>query len=88
MDGVHPVKAWREQQGLTQKALSAEVGISKAYLCQIETGKRRRPCAPSPARSMSRWTSYRADSRSNHLSFRNSNAETSANAVRLQFATG
>jgi len=40
LDGVHPVKVWREQRGLTQDALSAQAGISKAYLCQIETGKR------------------------------------------------
>jgi DNA-binding XRE family transcriptional regulator len=40
LDGAHPVKAWREQRRLTQDALSAQAGISKAYLCQIETGKR------------------------------------------------
>ena len=38
--GVHPVKVWREYRGLTQDALAAQAGISKAYLCQIETGKR------------------------------------------------
>ena len=40
LDGAHPVKAWRDARGLTQDALSAQAGISKAYLCQIETGKR------------------------------------------------
>jgi DNA-binding XRE family transcriptional regulator len=40
LDGAHPVKAWREHRGLTQGTLAAEAGISKAYLCQIETGRR------------------------------------------------
>ncbi|MCK2097545.1 helix-turn-helix domain-containing protein [Thauera aromatica] len=38
--GDNPVKVWREHRGLTQEALAAQAGISKAYLCQIETGKR------------------------------------------------
>lgn len=38
--GTHPVKAWREHGGLTQDALAMKAGISTAYLCQIETGKR------------------------------------------------
>lgn len=38
--GIHPVKVWREYRGLTQDTLAAQAGISKAYLCQIETGKR------------------------------------------------
>lgn len=38
--GTHPVKVWREYRGLTQDVLAARAGISKAYLCQIETGKR------------------------------------------------
>ena len=37
---ANPVKVWREYRGLTQDALAAQAGISKAYLCQIETGKR------------------------------------------------
>lgn len=40
LDGAQPVKVWREQRGLTQEALAGKVGISKAYLCQIETRKR------------------------------------------------
>jgi len=38
--GANPVKVWREYRGLTQENLAAMAGISKAYLCQIETGKR------------------------------------------------
>ena len=40
LDGKQPVKAWREHRGLTQEALAASAGISKACLCQIETQKR------------------------------------------------
>ncbi|HMV71723.1 MAG TPA: helix-turn-helix transcriptional regulator [Pseudomonadales bacterium] len=40
LDGTHPVKAWRDHRGFTQDALARAAGISKAYLCQIETGKR------------------------------------------------
>jgi len=40
LDGEQPVKVWREQRGLTQEALAGKAGISKAYLCQIETRKR------------------------------------------------
>ena len=40
LDGEQPVKVWREHRGLTQDALAAKAGISKPYLCQIETRKR------------------------------------------------
>jgi len=40
LDGIHPVKAWREHRGFTQDTLAEKAGISKAYLSQIETGKR------------------------------------------------
>jgi DNA-binding XRE family transcriptional regulator len=40
LDGEQPVKVWREQRSLTQEALAAKAGISKDYLCQIETRKR------------------------------------------------
>lgn len=40
MDGENPIKVWREFRGLTQQQLADEVGISKPYLSQIETGKR------------------------------------------------
>ena len=41
LDGKNPVKVWREYRGLTQQQLANLVGISKPYLSQIETGKRR-----------------------------------------------
>ncbi|MDR3221681.1 MAG: helix-turn-helix domain-containing protein [Candidatus Accumulibacter sp.] len=40
LNGGNPVRAWREHRGLTQETLAAQAGISKAFLCQIETGKR------------------------------------------------
>lgn len=40
LDGQNPVKVWREYRKMTQDMLAAQAGISKAYLCQIETGKR------------------------------------------------
>lgn len=40
LDGMHPIRAWREYRGFTQEALAAQAGISKAYLSQLENGKR------------------------------------------------
>jgi DNA-binding XRE family transcriptional regulator len=40
LDGEHIVKLWREHRGLTVEALATAAGISKAYLSQIENGKR------------------------------------------------
>lgn len=40
LNGEQPIKVWREQRGLTQDVLAAKAGISKAYLCPIETRKR------------------------------------------------
>ena len=41
LDGKNPIKVWREFRGLTQQQLAQAVRISKPYLSQIETGKRR-----------------------------------------------
>lgn len=38
--GESAIKLWREYRGLTQQELSERAGISKAYLSQIESGKR------------------------------------------------
>lgn len=38
--GVNPVRAWRDFRGLTQQVLADKAGISKAFLSQIERGKR------------------------------------------------
>jgi transcriptional regulator with XRE-family HTH domain len=36
----HFVKQWRKHRGYTQSELSRLIGISRAYLAQIETGAR------------------------------------------------
>lgn len=41
LDGENPIKVWREYRGLTQQQLADKTGISKPYLSQIETGKRK-----------------------------------------------
>lgn len=41
LDGENPIKVWREFRELTQQQLAETAGISKPYLSQIETGKRR-----------------------------------------------
>jgi len=40
LDGQNPIKVWREHRNLSQQQLADMVVISKAYLSQIETGKR------------------------------------------------
>ena len=40
LDGVSPVRAWREYKQIKMSELAKKVGISSAYLSQIETGKR------------------------------------------------
>lgn len=37
----HYIRAWREHRGLTQEQFAERVGINRAYLSKIETGKRR-----------------------------------------------
>ena len=40
LEGVSMIKAWREYLGMKINELAAKVGISGAYLSQIESGKR------------------------------------------------
>ena len=37
----HFIKEWRVHRGLTQEQFAERVGISRAYLSKIESGKRR-----------------------------------------------
>jgi transcriptional regulator with XRE-family HTH domain len=39
-EGQHPVRAWRDYRNLSQAQLAGVVGISRAYLAQIEGGER------------------------------------------------
>ena len=41
LDGENPIRVWRKHRGLTQQELSNLAGISKPYLSQIESGKRK-----------------------------------------------
>jgi DNA-binding XRE family transcriptional regulator len=41
LDGENPIKVWRNARGLTQQQVADAAGISKPYLSQIETGKRK-----------------------------------------------
>ncbi len=36
----NPIKVYREYRGLTQKQLADQVGIQRAYLAEIETGRK------------------------------------------------
>jgi len=38
--GESPVRIWREQRGLSARALAAKAGVDPAYLSQIETGRK------------------------------------------------
>lgn len=38
--GDNPLRVWRRHRGMTQQALAAAIGIGKAYLSEIETGKK------------------------------------------------
>jgi len=40
LEGVNPIRAWREYKTIKMNELAKKVGISSAYLSQIENGKR------------------------------------------------
>ena len=40
IDSKRPLRIWRTYRGLTQQALADQVGISKSYYSQIESGNR------------------------------------------------
>ena len=40
LDGANPIAVWRRHRNLSQQQLAVEAGISKAYLSQLEAGKR------------------------------------------------
>ncbi|MBW1976299.1 MAG: helix-turn-helix transcriptional regulator [Deltaproteobacteria bacterium] len=40
LEGIHPIRAWREYKQITVRELAKRAGITSSYLSQIETGKR------------------------------------------------
>jgi DNA-binding XRE family transcriptional regulator len=40
LDGVNPIRIWREHRALSQQQLAEAAGISKPYLSQLECGRR------------------------------------------------
>lgn len=40
IDSTHPIRAWRKYKNIKMNQLAKKVGISGAYLSQIENGKR------------------------------------------------
>lgn len=40
LDGANPIAVWRKHRNLSQQQLAVEAGISKAYLSQLEAGRR------------------------------------------------
>lgn len=40
LNGVNPIRVWREHRGLSQQDLASAAGISPSYLSQLESGKR------------------------------------------------
>lgn len=40
LEGEQPLRVWRRYRGFSQQQLAQQTGISKAYLSQLESGKR------------------------------------------------
>ena len=53
------IRGRREELGLTQELVAAQVAISKPYLSNIETGKARNPPSDGIVRSLERALSFR-----------------------------
>ncbi|MBI5556503.1 MAG: helix-turn-helix transcriptional regulator [Deltaproteobacteria bacterium] len=51
LDGVSPVRAWREHKQIKMSELANKAGIGSAYLSQIENGKRVPPVISTEGRN-------------------------------------
>lgn len=40
LEGISPVRIWRERRGMTQRALAELAGLQTSYLCAIEGGQK------------------------------------------------
>lgn len=52
LDGMHPVRAYRQYRELTQQALAEQACVSPSYLCEIESGRK-----PGSLEAMTRLSS-------------------------------
>ena len=41
LDGVHPIRAWRDYRGWTQSDLSLKSGVARDLIAQIETRRKK-----------------------------------------------
>jgi DNA-binding XRE family transcriptional regulator len=39
--GEHPIRVWREHRSMTQERLAQAAGVRRAYITQLESGRRR-----------------------------------------------
>lgn len=51
MDSTHPLKAWRDDLGLTQEAAARELGLQEPTLSRYERGRRKPTLARAVALS-------------------------------------
>lgn len=40
LKGDSPIQVWRQYRGLSQQVLAESVGVSQAYIAQLEAGQR------------------------------------------------
>jgi transcriptional regulator with XRE-family HTH domain len=39
--GAHPIRVWRDYRSMTQEQLAQAAGVRRAYIAQLESGRRR-----------------------------------------------
>jgi DNA-binding XRE family transcriptional regulator len=41
LDGVHPIRVYRQYRQITQQELAMRAGVKKSYISELETGRKR-----------------------------------------------